>query len=255
MVSQFGMQNEILLLYVCLLSYRLGRENRLLPPQVPSWTSLLWRWHFINKLRRCACNCQSITYFAVLMSTGVLLKPPAVALPCGGSGSISSTRQMLRHPECSTHVERICWCQYRDRKQAEIRIKVYMSQLMRLRYLSHRRPVKAQASLRIRAVSPQPALFAHMKYGSRRRVRPQIRHLVSLDCCACRFEEWVYGGRKVSKSREMAHIGFIYWERADFPLQVFVLGVCVLFPFGALVRMWDLIVRFLIIAFFIYFIH
>ena len=40
------------------------------------------------------------------------------------------------------------------------------SQLMRLWYLSHRRPTKAQVSLRIRAVSPEPSLFAHMKYGS-----------------------------------------------------------------------------------------
>ena len=30
-----------------------------------------------------------------------------------------------------------------------------------------RRPAKAQANLRIRAVSPEPSLFAHMKYGSR----------------------------------------------------------------------------------------
>ena len=45
-----------------------------------------------------------------------------------------------------------------------------MSQLMRLWYLSHRRPAKAQASLRIRAVSLEPSLFAHMKYGSGRRV-------------------------------------------------------------------------------------
>ena len=34
---------------------------------------------------------------------------------------------------------------------------------MRLWYLSHRRPEKAQASLRIRAVSPEPLLFAHME--------------------------------------------------------------------------------------------
>ena len=37
---------------------------------------------------------------------------------------------------------------------------------MRLWYLSLRRPVKAQASLRIRAVSPEPSLFANTKYGS-----------------------------------------------------------------------------------------
>ena len=33
-----------------------------------------------------------------------------------------------------------------------------------------RRPAKAQASLCIRAVSPEPSLFAHMKYGSRQRI-------------------------------------------------------------------------------------
>ena len=52
----------------------------------------------------------------------------------------------------------------------------HLSQLMRLWYLSHRRPTKAQASLRIRAVSPEPSLFAQIKYGSRRRVRPKNRH-------------------------------------------------------------------------------
>ena len=38
-------------------------------------------------------------------------------------------------------------------------------------YLSHRQPAKAQASLRIRAVSPEPSMFAHMKYGNRRKVQ------------------------------------------------------------------------------------
>ena len=56
---------------------------------------------------------------------------------------------------------------------------------MRLWYLSHRRLAKAQASLRIRAVSPEPSLFARMKYGSRLKVRPKIRHLAPLDGCAC----------------------------------------------------------------------
>ena len=65
----------------------------------------------------------------------------------------------------------------------------YLSQLMRLWYLSHRRPAKVQSSLRIRAVSPEPSLFAHMKYGSGRRVRPQIRHLAPLDGWTCAFED------------------------------------------------------------------
>ena len=51
----------------------------------------------------------------------------------------------------------------------------YLGELMRFWYLSHRRPAKAQASLRICAVLPEPSLFAHMKYRSRRRVRPKIK--------------------------------------------------------------------------------
>ena len=64
-------------------------------------------------------------------------------------------------------------------------VHMKMSQLMRLRYLSHRRPAKAQVSLRIRAVSPEPSLFAYLKDGSRQRVRSKIRHLAPLDGCAC----------------------------------------------------------------------
>ena len=63
---------------------------------------------------------------------------------------------------------------------------------MRLWYLSHRWPAKAQASLQIRAVSPEPSLFAHIKYGSRWSVRPKVKHLAPLESCASVFEEWVY---------------------------------------------------------------
>ena len=55
-----------------------------------------------------------------------------------------------------------------------------LSQLMRLCYLSHTQPAKTQASLRILTVSPEPSLFAHMKYGNRRSVRSKIRHLTPL---------------------------------------------------------------------------
>ena len=44
--------------------------------------------------------------------------------------------------------------------------------------LINMRPAKAQASLRIRAVSPESSLFPHMKYG--RRVRPKLGHLAPL---------------------------------------------------------------------------
>ena len=64
----------------------------------------------------------------------------------------------------------------------------------------------AHPRLRIRAVSPEPSLFAHMKYRSRRRVRRKVGHLAPLDGCACTFEKWVYGGRKVPWSCETAQI-------------------------------------------------
>ena len=48
-------------------------------------------------------------------------------------------------------------------------------------YLSHRRPANAHGGLHIRADTPEPFLFANIKYGSKQRVRPKIRHLAPLD--------------------------------------------------------------------------
>ena len=45
-----------------------------------------------------------------------------------------------------------------------------LSQVMGLWYLSHRQTAKAEVSLHICAVSPEPSLFAQMKYVSRQRV-------------------------------------------------------------------------------------
>ena len=54
---------------------------------------------------------------------------------------------------------------------------------MKLWYLSHRRPVK---------VRPEPSLFAHMKYESRRRVNQKIRHhLAPLDAAPARLKKEV----------------------------------------------------------------
>ena len=82
---------------------------------------------------------------------------------------------------------------------------IYLSQLMRLWLISHRGTGKAQASLCIHTVSPEPSLFAHMKYGSRRRVRPKIRHLAPLDGCACGFEELSLRRTKSAVISESAH--------------------------------------------------
>ena len=44
-------------------------------------------------------------------------------------------------------------------------------------------------SLHNHAVSLEPSLFAHMKYGSRQRVWPKYRTSSPLDGCSCAFEE------------------------------------------------------------------
>ena len=66
----------------------------------------------------------------------------------------------------------------------------HMSQLMRLWCLSLRWPVKAQASLRIYADMLEASLFADTKYGSRRKVRPKIRHPVPMCMCVWRMSLW-----------------------------------------------------------------
>ena len=77
---------------------------------------------------------------------------------------------------------------FMERTNPDQVLKLFTSQLMRLWYLSHRRIAKA-------AVLPEPSLFAHIKYGSRRRVWPKIRRVAQVDCCEFVFEDWVYGGR------------------------------------------------------------
>ena len=121
----------------------------------------------------------------------------------------------------STVLHKIIFCGHSNEYQQ------HMSQLMRLWYLSHRRPAKAQASLRICAVSPEPSLFtcistvspeplqfAHMKYGSRRIVRPKITHLASLDGCACAIEELVLRRKKTAIISLNGLYAFIekYWK-------------------------------------------
>ena len=92
----------------------------------------------------------------------------------------------------------------------------HLSQPMRLWYLSHRRQVKAQASLRIRALSPEPSLFAHIKYGRRQRVRPKIRHLAPLDGCAFRLKNEFTEDEKYHNLMTWLTYGMTSEEKADF---------------------------------------
>ena len=60
-----------------------------------------------------------------------------------------------------------------------------MDRVKRIWYLSPMRAAKVQASLRIRAVSPEPSLLAHASSESRGTFRQKARSLAPLDGWAC----------------------------------------------------------------------
>ena len=60
-----------------------------------------------------------------------------------------------------------------------------MERIRRIWYLSPMRAAKVQASLRIRAVSPEPSLHAHTSSESKGTFRQKARSLAPLNCWAC----------------------------------------------------------------------
>ena len=60
-----------------------------------------------------------------------------------------------------------------------------MDRVKRIWYFSPMRAAKVQASLRIRAVSPEPPLLAHTSIESRGTFRQKTRSLALLNCWAC----------------------------------------------------------------------
>ena len=62
---------------------------------------------------------------------------------------------------------------------------IYMDRVKRIWYLSPMPAAKVQASLRIRAVSPEPPLLAHTSSELRGTFRQKARSLASLNGWAC----------------------------------------------------------------------
>ena len=67
----------------------------------------------------------------------------------------------------------------------EWRSKLKMGRAKRIWYLSPMRAAKVQASLRIRAVSPEPSLLAHTSSESRGTFKQKARSLAPLNGWAC----------------------------------------------------------------------
>ena len=81
-----------------------------------------------------------------------------------------------------------------------------MDRVKRIWYLSPMRAAKIQASLRIRAVSPEPSLLAHTSSESRGTVRQKARSLAPLNGWACAVKICHDGMLEDTNSLGGAHI-------------------------------------------------
>ena len=81
-----------------------------------------------------------------------------------------------------------------------------MDRVKRIWYLSPMRAAKVQASLRIRAVSPEPPLLAHTSIESRGTFRQKTRSLALLNVWACAVKICHDGMLEDTNSLDEAHI-------------------------------------------------
>ena len=82
----------------------------------------------------------------------------------------------------------------------------HMVRIKRIWYLSPMRAAKVQASLRIRAVSPEPSLLAHTSSESRGTFRQKTRSLAPLNGWTCAVEICHDGMLEDTNSLDGAHI-------------------------------------------------
>ena len=88
-----------------------------------------------------------------------------------------------------------------------------MDSVKRIWYLSPMRAAKVQASLRIRAVSPEPPLLAHISSESRGTFRQKASSLAPLNGWACAVKICHDGMLKDTNSLDGAHIISIFVNR------------------------------------------
>ena len=91
-----------------------------------------------------------------------------------------------------------------------------MDRIKRIRYLSPMRAAKVQASLRIRAVSPEPPLLAHTSSESRGTFRQKTKSLAPLNGWTC--------------AAEICHDGMLEDTNSLDGAQMILTGICILSP-------------------------
>ena len=92
-------------------------------------------------------------------------------------------------------------------KTSNTKKRFQMDRVKRIWYLSPMRAAKVQASLRIRAVSPEPSLLAHTSSESRGTFRQKTRSLAPLNDWACAVEICHDGMLEDTNSLDGAQIG------------------------------------------------
>ena len=110
--------------------------------------------------------------------------------------------------ECTCPEEQIIMRVFDDNLEIIFHISPYkhMDRVKRICYLSPMRAAKVQASLRIRAVSPEPPLLAHTSSESRGTFRQKARSLVPLNGWACAVEVCHDGMLEDTNSLDGAHM-------------------------------------------------
>ena len=94
-----------------------------------------------------------------------------------------------------------------DQRKTIILIKIhYMGRVKRIWYLSPMRAAMVQASLRSRAVLPEPPLLAHTSSESRGTFRQKARSLAPLNGLACAVQICQDGMLEDTNSLDAAHI-------------------------------------------------
>ena len=91
------------------------------------------------------------------------------------------------------------------RKQVFRYTSIILDRVKRIWYLSPMRAAKVQASLRIRAVSPEPSLLAHTSSESRGTFRQKTRSLAPLNGWACAVKICLDGMLEYTNSLDGAH--------------------------------------------------
>ena len=112
----------------------------------------------------------------------------------------------------------LCWYSLESPQSGDFnRYRQHMGRVKRIWCLSPMRAAKVQASLRIRAVSPEPSLLAHTSSESRGTFRQKARSLAPLNIWACAVKICHDGLLEDTNSIDGAHM-FLWRSVKKYPL-------------------------------------